>query len=208
MSEMKKTNNLHYYGMCFLLVSFVLLFAIQTYRYYTYKVEIRSELSRIFATTNDLKIEKAFLQEQLRLNYGVFKNISKDSVSVLSKQLTSILEKNEQSKPKLVIVRREGGCNNCFSSLLSAVADSKNQLLSGYSIHVMVGEEQLFSPAVSFIKKTSRNINIYENVNLDVLGAEVNGSYVYILETDNTIGKIFVPNILYPDYQRIFLQGL
>jgi len=75
MSEVKKSNDLYRYGL-FLLVSFIVLFAVQTYRYYTYKVKVRSDLTRIFAITNDLKLEKAFLQGQLRLNYGTFRYVN------------------------------------------------------------------------------------------------------------------------------------
>jgi len=118
------------------------------------------------------------------------------------------LDENKQLKRKLIIIHRDGGCNDCFSSLISAVVDNRDYLLSRYSIHVMLGEEHLSSPTVAFIKKANRSINIHANVNLDVLDREVTGSYVYILEKDNSIGKIFVPNVLYPDYQKIFLQGL
>jgi len=205
---MNRTKNLRCYRTLVLSVAFIILFGVQSYRYYAYRTKIRSELSQIFDITNDLKLEKVFLQEQLKLNYGAFNHLDEESVLLLSRHIPLILDKNRQPKARLVIIHKDGVCNNCFNSLISAVVDHKEYLLSRYSIHVMLGAEHISSPIVSLLKKTSGDINIHANVDLDALGSKVSDSYVYVLERNNTIGKIFVPNILYPDYQKIFLQGL
>jgi len=205
---MNRRKDLRCYRVLVLSIAFIILFGVQTYKYYAYETKIQSELSQIFDITNDPKLEKAFLQEHLKLNYGAFKHLNEETVLVLSRRSPSVLDKNRQPKARLVIIHKDGGCNNCFNSLISAVVAHKEHLLSKYSIHVMLDAEHIPSPVVSFIKKASGDINIHANVNLDALGSKVNSSYVYVLERDNTIGKIFVPSILYPDYQRIFLQGL
>lgn len=206
MSKIKTINRLHYSCIIILLVILVIFFSVQTYKFYLFKMDMHRDLTQVFNRTNDLKLQNNFLDKQLRLNYLNTQSIPKDSILSFWSKVSSASVNSGQQKPKLIVVYKEGACDNCFSSLVSEVVDNIDYLLSKYDINIMVNEEILLTQTISFIQKVSKQVNVH--VNLDLLRDQVNSSYIYVLDPSHNIIKTFSPDILFPDFQKFYFQSL
>lgn len=110
---------------------------------------------------------------------------------------------------KLLVVRFTAiGCNPCIDMLFKILNNSKT-VNSEYDILVLSN----YRDYVYFLKwfkisEVKQNILYLEKGALNLSLENDHDSYVFVIDVDNKVSSIFIPNNLFPEYTEMYLQDI
>lgn len=116
---------------------------------------------------------------------------------------------NKPRDKKFLVIRYTAiGCNSCVDMLFK-ILNNSNKINNKYDIIVLAN----YTDYVYFIRwfkvsEVRHNVLYLEKGSLNLTLENDHDSYVFVVDVDNKVSSIFIPNNLFPEYTEMYLQNI